>query len=310
MHIDRELAVLAPFLPELDFADVAACRAMLAAVAGDAEAADQSSPAGVTVSNRNVPGPPGAPDVRVRVYRPDGDGARPAFVYFHAGAFILGQFELFDPLCGAYAVDADVVVVSVDYRLAPEDPFPAGLEDCYAALEWTAANADELAADPAAIAVGGASAGGGLAAAVALMARDRGGPEVAFQLLGYPVLDDRLETVSARGFTDTPLWTSHDAAVMWDHYLGPERRHVSPYAAPARAVDLSGLPPAYVLTCEFDPLRDEGIAYALRMLQAGVPVELHNVAGTFHGFDNLPSAISRAAAAEQHAALRRALHKA
>jgi acetyl esterase len=127
-------------------------------------------------------------------------------------------------------------------------------------------------------------------------------------LLVNPVLDDRLETVSARSFTETPLWNSHEAAIMWDLYLGPERRQVSPHAAPARATDLSGLPPAYVLTSEFDPLRDEGIAYALRMLQAGVAVELHNVAGTFHGFDAFPTAISRATAAEQHAALRRALH--
>jgi acetyl esterase/lipase len=230
-------------------------------------------------------------------------------VYCHGGGFVLGEIDLFDPVCGGYAANADVIVISVDYRLAPEHPFPAGVEDCYAALLWTAANATDLAVDPAAVAVGGESAGGALAAALALMARDRHGPAIAFQLLANAVLDDRLETVSVRSFTDTPLWNSHQTAIMWDLYLGPERRQVSPYAAPARATDLSGLPPAYVQTAEFDPLRDEGIAYAQRMLHAGVPVELHNFAGAFHGFDALPTAISRAAAAAQDAALRRALHK-
>ncbi len=295
-------------LPVLDFADVAIARAALAEGAPRRETADQPSHEHFVVSDRRIPGPPGAPEVPVRIYRPRGDGIRPALVYFHGGAFVLGQVELFDAMCGAYAANADVIVVSVDYRLAPEHPFPAGVEDCYAALEWTAANAEDLAVDPAAVAVGGLSAGGALAAAVTLMARDRDGPAIAFQLLVNAVLDDRLETVSVRAFTDTPMWNSHDVAVMWDLYLGPERRHVSPYAAPARATDLSGLPPAYVLTSEFDPLRDEGIAYAPRMLQAGVPVELHNFVGTFHGFDVFPTAISRAAASEQHAALRRALY--
>jgi acetyl esterase/lipase len=245
----------------------------------------------------------------VRVYRPHGTGTRPALIYFHGGAFVLGEVTLFDTTCVGYATEADLVVVSVDYRLAPEHPFPAAVDDCYAAAEWTVANAEELGVDPDAVAVGGSSAGGALAAAISLMARDRTGPPIEFQLLLNPVLDDRLETVSVRAFTDTPLWTSHDAAAMWDLYLGPERRHVSGYAAPARATDLSGLPPAYVLTCEFDPLRDEGIAYALRMLHAGVPVELHNVPGAFHSFEVFPTAISQATRAEQQAVLRRALHR-
>ena len=306
--LDPELASFVSILPVLDFADVTAARAILAQGAGDRGTADQPQSEPFVVSDRRIPGPPGAPEVPVRSYRPRGDGTRPALVYFHGGAFVLGQVELFDALCGAYAANADIVVVSVDYRLAPEHPFPAGVEDCYAAVAWTAANATDLAVDPASLAVGGLSAGGALAAAVALMARDRNGPAIAFQLLVNAVLDDRLETVSVQEFTETPLWNSHDVAVMWDLYLGPERRHVSPFAAPARAADLSGLPPAYVLTSQFDPLRDEGIAYALRMLQAGVAVELHNVVGAFHGFDVFPTAISRAAAAEQHAALRRALH--
>jgi acetyl esterase/lipase len=230
-------------------------------------------------------------------------------VYFHGGAFVLGQVEVFDSACAGFATEVDMVVVSVDYRLAPEDPYPAAVDDCYAALEWVVANAEELGVDPDAVAVGGVSAGGALAAAISLLARDRGGPALAFQLLVNPVLDDRLDTASVRACTDTPLWNSHHAATMWDLYLGASRRHVSPYAAPARATDLAGLPPAYVLTSEFDPLRDEGITYAFRMLEAGVPVELHNVAGVFHGFDAFPTAISRLAMAEQHRALRRALHE-
>lgn len=308
MHVDPELAALVPLLPVLDLSDLASARAVLDGAASGLTTASQPWQERVVVSDSRIPGPPGAPEVPVRVYRPKDDAVRPALVYFHGGGFVLGGIRLFDTMCADYAANADVIVVSVDYRLAPEDPFPAAVEDCYAAVEW-AATAGSLGIDTATVAVGGASAGGGLAAAVALMARDRDGPAIAFQLLVYPVLDDRLETVSVRGFTDTPLWTSEHVAVMWDLYLGPERRRVSPYAAPARATDLAGLPPAYVLTCELDPLRDEGIAYAQRMLQAGVPVELHNVAGAFHGFDAFPAAISRAANAEQHAALRKALHK-
>jgi acetyl esterase/lipase len=307
--VDRELAAISDGLPRLDFTDLVTARAALQELAAGLGNANEAPGDGFVISERRIPGPSGAPPVPVRIYQPPGGAIRPALLYFHGGAFVLGQFDLFDAVCGGFAVGADVVVASVDYRLAPEHPFPAPVEDCYAALEWTVAHAEELAIDPAVVAVGGLSAGGGLAAAVALMARDRVGPPIAFQLLINPVLDDRLETVSARELTDTPLWTSHDVAVMWDLYLGPERRHVSPYAAPARATDLSDLPPAYVLTSEFDPLRDEGISYAARLLQAGVPVELHSFAGTFHAFDVLPTTISNSATAEQHAAVRRALHR-
>ena len=183
------------------------------------------------------------------------------------------------------------MVVSVEYRLAPEHPFPAGLEDCYAALVWTATEAKKLGIDPERIAIAGQSAGGGLAAATALLARDRGGPKLCFQLLEIPELDDRLDTPSMLAFTDTPLWNRPNAVWSWRHYLGPDHRgEVSPYAAPARAENLAGLPPAYISTMEFDPLRDEGILYALRLLQAGVSVELHSYPGTFHGSALLPTA--------------------
>jgi acetyl esterase/lipase len=204
---------------------------------------------------------------------------------------MMGSIDMMDPWCQWVSAGIDAVVVSVEYRLAPEHPFPAGIDDCYAGLSWMAESAEELALDPARIAIAGQSAGGGLAAGTALMARDRGGPALCFQLLEIPELDDRLETPSMRAFTDTPLWNHPNAIWSWRHYLGPDHEgEVSPYAAPARAVDLSGLPPAYVSTMEFDPLRDEGILYALGMLQAGVSVELHSYAGTFHGSGLLPHA--------------------
>jgi acetyl esterase len=194
----------------------------------------------------------------------------------------------------------------VGYRPAPEHRFPAALDDAYAVLNWTAEHAGKLGIDPARIAVGGHSAGAGLAAAVALRARDQQGPPICFQLLNQPQLDDRQETWSARHFTDTPWMTRDKLAATWRHYLGSAP--ASPYAAPARAADLSGLPPAYIATAEFDPLRDEGIGYALRLLQAGVPVELHQWPGTFHGSQAILSAeVSQRQIAELGAALRRAL---
>ena len=192
------------------------------------------------------------------------------------------------------------------YRRAPEHRFPAALDDAYAVLTWTAGHAADLGIDPERIAVGGHSAGAGLAAAVALRARDQHGPPIRFQLLNQPELDDRQETWSARHFTDTHWMNRDKIAATWRHYLGSGP--ASPYAAPARAADLSGLPPAYIATAEVDPLRDEGIDYALRLLQAGVSVELHQWPGTFHGSHAILSAeVSQRQIAEATAALRRAL---
>jgi len=247
----------------------------------------------VVKEDRTVPGPKGAPEVPIRIYRPkvDRESARPCVFEIHGGGFILGNIEMMDGWCQAIAAEVDAVVVSVEYRLAPEDPFPAALDDCYAALSWVAENADLLGIDEDRIAVAGQSAGGGLAAGLALLARDRGGPKLCFQLLEIPELDDRLETPSMRAFTDTPLWNLPNAEWSWRHYLGPAHGgDVSQYAAPSRAKDLKGLPPAYVSTMEFDPLRDEGILYALGMLEAGVSVELHSYAGTFHGSGMVPNA--------------------
>jgi len=248
---------------------------------------------GVVKHDRMVPGPDGAPEVPVRIYRPavDSDGPAACIVEIHGGGFMLGSIEMMDAWCQYVVAKVGCVIVSVDYRLAPEHPFPAGLEDCYAVLCWTASNAAELGVDATRIAIAGQSAGGGLAAATTLLARDRQGPALCFQLLEIPELDDRLDTHSMQSFTDTPVWNRPNAEWSWRHYLGPDHDgEVSEYAAPARATDLRHLPPAYVSAMEFDPLRDEDISYALRLLEAGVSVELHSFAGTFHGSAQVPRA--------------------
>ncbi len=267
----------------------------------------------VVAQDRSMPGVAPGTEIPLRVYAPitRDRGPAPALVFFHGGAFVLGDRYTEELRCLRYAAEAGCVVVSVDYRLAPEHPFPAGVDDCYAGLEWTVAHAAELGIDPGRVGVGGSSAGGALTAAVALMARDRGGPALAVQILNYPVIDDRMQSASMRAFHSTPMWTSGSNADMWEHYLGDpsERGEVSAYAAPGRATDLRGLPAAYVLTAELDPLRDEGIAYATRLMEAGVPTELHTVAGACHGFDIIAAAgtLGQRAIEEQVRALVRGL---
>lgn len=272
----------------------------------------QADLSGLAVTERAVPGPPGAPPVPVRLFVPRDRACTPtpAILYVHGGGFFSGSIDTEAGGAAALARELGVVVASVEYRLAPEHPFPAGLDDCYAALEWLHGAAGELALDPARIAVNGGSAGGGLAAGLALLARDRGGPALCFQYLGIPELDDRLDTPSMRQFVDTPMWSRPAAVKSWEWYLGEAwgSDDVSPYAAPARAVDLTGLPPAYVSVMEFDPLRDEGIEYAVRMIRAGVAVELHHFPGTFHGSSIVTtSAVHRREGAERMAVWRKAL---
>jgi len=308
---DPELAPLVPLLPtESDFSDIAAMRAGMEEMIAQLAPPLPENP-GARFEDRTIPGPEDAPDVPVRVYHPDtAESMLPGVLYIHGGGFVVGSVESEHRGALTAATGAEAVVVSVEYRLAPEHPFPAGLEDCYAALSWLAANARELGVDPGRIGVIGSSAGGGLSAGLALLARDRGGPALCCQVLGIPELDDRLETPSMRAFTDTPLWNRPNAVFSWRAYLGEDPGEVSPYAAPARAKDLVGLPPAYVSTMEFDPLRDEGIRYAARMLEAGVSVELHQFPGTFHGSHMFAdAAVSKRTTAEMTEALRRGLRR-
>jgi acetyl esterase/lipase len=267
---------------------------------------------GLDIDDRIIPGPPGDPDVTVRVYAPTErtSDAVPAVLYIHGGGFFLGSIDTEHGGSARMAQELGVVVVSVEYRLAPEDPFPAGLEDCYAALVWLHEQAEALGVDTTRVAINGGSAGGGLAAGLALLARDRGGPAICFQYLGIPELDDRLDTPSMQQFHDTPMWSRPSAVKSWEWYLGDAygRADVSPYAAPARATDVAGLPPAYISTMEFDPLRDEGIMYALKLMAAGVQVELHSFPGTFHGSAMVTgAAVTKREGVERFVVLRRAL---
>lgn len=296
--IDPELKGSIALFPPADLADPVTARKNLAALVSAAPAPDIGH---MTIEDRRVPGDPGMP---VRIYRPE--GAQGAIVWLHGGGFVMGDLETEHPWAVRVARASGALVISVGYRRAPEHRFPAALDDSYAALVWAAEHTDELDISPAQIAIGGHAAGAGLAAAVALRARDQEGPTIRFQLLNQPELDDRQETWSARHFTDTPFMTREKVAASWRHYLGSAS--ATPYAAPARATDLSGLPPACITTAEFDPNRDEAIAYAVRLLQAGVTVELHQWPGTFHGSQViLSAAVSQRQMAELGATLRRGL---
>ncbi|MGX2996821.1 alpha/beta hydrolase [Streptomyces sp. JNUCC 64] len=298
--MDPELEAFVPLVPKPQFTDPVADRENYAARATALPAPDTS---GLEMENRTVPAGEGR-EVPVRVYRPH--GARGAVVWLHGGGWIMGDLDTDHPFAARIASASGAAVISVDYRRSPEHRFPAALDDAYAVLSWTAAHAAGLGLDPARIAVGGHSAGAGLAAATALRARDERGPAIRFQLLNQPILDDRHDTWSRRNLVDVPAHDLHSLTRMWRHYLGSGA--VTPYAAPARAGDLSGLPPAHIATAEFDPLRDEGVEYALRLLRAGVSVELHQWPGTFHGSLAVLSAdVSRRQLAELTGALRRAL---
>jgi acetyl esterase len=307
---DPEIAPIVPMLPvETDWSDLPAARAQMEQLIASLPAEGGVGEDRVRFEDRVIPGPPDAPELTVRIYTPVGAAkTRPGVLQIHGGGFCFGSIEFEHRGAMLTADGADAVVVSVEYRLAPEHPFPAGIEDCYAALVWFASVATTLGVDPERIAVMGQSAGGGLAAGLALLTRDRRGPRLCFQLLGIPELDHRLETASMRCFVDTPLWNRPNAIMSWRCYLGDDPGEVSPYASPSIAKDLSGLPAAYVSTMEFDPLRDEGIEYALRLLQAGVPVELHQFPGTFHGSALVTgAAVSRRGQAELMDALVRGL---
>ncbi len=250
-----------------------------------------------------------SPPVPVRVYRNRRLSlSSPTLLWFHSGAFALGFAAIDDDLCTRLASAVDYVVVSPDYRLAPEHPFPAGFEDCYATYKWILAFPEVVGADTDRVVIGGGSAGAGLAACLCIRLRDEHDSHVVQQLLACPVIDDRMATKSMQRFVGTPVLDRGQVELMWSRYLRGWDGPVPEYAAAGRAQDLRGLPPAYILTAEEDPLRDEGLEYARRLLDAGNSVELHHFAGTFHSFDTVvPTAsVSQKAFAEYVDVLRRA----
>ncbi len=242
------------------------------------------------VEDRRIPGPVG--DIPVRIYWPGEGSAKRLVVFFHGGGFVLCNLDSHDAQARLLALAADAVVISVDYRLAPEHPFPAAQEDCYAATCWALEHAAELGARPETLAVAGDSAGGCLAAAVCLMARDRGGPAIAYQMLIYPVTDAAMDTASYRDNAEGYFLSAGMMAWFWGHYLASPEDATA--ASPLRAGNFAGLPPASVITAEYDPLRDEGAAYAQALQQAGVEVSYRCWEGMIHGFSGMLGAIDAA----------------
>jgi len=302
---DDELTAALPQALPLDLGDIAGARRLRETLMP----AYQPS-LDVRLSEHLVPGGEGAPDVPVFVLEPTGPVSeqRPALVWIHGGGFVLGDAREPLPFLQKVVQETGAVAVSVQYRLAPETPFPGPLDDVQAALDWLLDEADGLNVDPDRIAICGQSAGGALAAGLALRMRDEGRPPLAFQLLDIPVLDDRAVTESARVYTDTLVWNRRNAGLGWKAYLGTCIEPVSVYAAPARADNLHGLPPTFISVTQYDPLRDEGIEYARRLAQANVRTELHLYPGTFHGSSRaVPAA---AVSIQQDTDLRQALVRA
>jgi acetyl esterase/lipase len=274
----------------------------------DARAADLASvvtgagevePVG-NVIDMVIPGPAG--DQPVRVYQPAGEGPWPVLAYFFGGGWSLGTLDTCDGVSRMITNAARCVTVAVSYRLAPEHKFPAAVEDCYSGAAWVAAHAGEIGADPGRIAVGGDSSGGNLAAAVTLAARERGGPRFAHQLLVYPNTGFQAGTASMREVDDPLFFNSTSVEWYWGMYLARTEDGANPLASPLRAGDLSGLPPATVITAEYDPLRDEGELYAGRLAQAGVPVALTRYDGMVHGFFTMIGVLDAARKAVSYAA--------
>ncbi len=245
--------------------------------------------------------------IAVRVYRPENPG-RGALAYFHGGGWVIGDLQSHDETCRILCARSGCTVVAVDYRLAPESRFPGALVDCYDATRWLAGQAAALGIDPTRIAVGGDSAGGNLAAAVALKARDEAGPGIACQLLIYPVTDAAFDTPSYEANADGYLLTRRAMQWFWDHYVPEQAQRTDAYAAPLRAASLAGLPPALVQTAEFDPLRDEGEAYAAALAAAGTEVQHTRYDGVVHGFFGMQAIVTKARTAMDEAATFLAQH--
>jgi acetyl esterase/lipase len=314
-QLDSELRAVLEKVPAdrpMDLNQIPAARAKMKKMM-DLALASLPAVEGVKSQDQFAPGSQAAPAVRVRVYRPkDQQGKLPALLWIHGGGYVMGDIEQDDRLMKQLVKRISCVAVSVDYRLAPEHPFPAPVEDCYAGLKWLFGHAEELGVDRSRIAIGGASGGGGLCAGLALLARDRGEVCPAFQLLIYPMIDDRNVTPASYAITDPRMWNRESNRLGWKAYLGRDGggADVSPYAAAARATDLTKLPPAYIPVGALDLFVDENIEYAQRLIQAGVPTELHVYPGAFHGFDVFaPSAtVSKQFKADRDNALKHALH--
>lgn len=300
MAIDPELL---PFLAGPDTAnmdEIELSRAIDAALLAETQAVRSTPPVGLSVHDEIANS--GPDEVRVRIYRRTNlPGMTGVLLFIHGGAFVFGNLESEHDRCLHYAQHGGVVVISVDYRLAPEFPYPAALNDAWAALHWVVQQAPRLDIDPSRICVGGASAGGSLAAGLVLRCRDHNGPRLRAQMLLYPVLDDKVATLSMEAFDVYDPWDGSRSRKMWPLYLGHHGEAES-YAAPARESDLSGLPTTYLMTCEEDPLRDEGLAFALSLLDAGVSVELHHYRDTYHAFDVIaPGTTLSRLALDEHA---------
>lgn len=235
-----------------------------------------------SVSDQLIPGP--VEEIPIRIYKPDAEGPLPLFVFFHGGGWVVGNLETGDTLCRAIANAARCIVVSVNYRHAPEHKFPAAVDDAYAAVRWCAENVKELGGAPDQICVGGFSAGGNLATVVSIIARDKGAPTIKTQILIAPITNHSFETNSYRDCGEGYGLTIGMMKWFWNHYLNSPEEGDHPYASPLRAKDLGGLPPALVLTAEFDPLRDEGQAYAQRLKESGVEVTTKFYEGMIHLF--------------------------
>lgn len=243
------------------------------------------------VDNRTIPGPGG--DLAIRIYRPGGVGPHPVVVYFHGGGWVIGDLDQNDNMCRHLVNLTGCTFVSVDYRLAPEAKFPGPAEDCFAATEWVVAHATELNVDPSRLVVFGESAGGNLAAAVCLMAKDRGGPGIRYQVLLNPVIDYDFSTPSYEENKEGYLLSRDLMVWFWEHYIESPADGAHPYASPIRHADLTGLPPAQIITAEFDPLRDEGAAYAEALKAAGVAVDYACWPGLTHNFFTMFAAVDQ-----------------
>jgi acetyl esterase/lipase len=309
-QLDPELAPLAQFFQNfINLDDIPAARVNLAAMLSQMPAPTFDD---IATHDEMVPGLKKAPDILLRIYRPKmAKGIVPAIYFIHGGGMVLGDVAGGDAQCNALARDTGCLVASVEYRLAPEHPYPVPVADCYAGLKWLFANAAKLEVDATRIAVMGPSAGGGLTAGVCLLARDRKEFKVAYQVLIYPMIDDTNVKSAKAAKNDFYVWSRANNKAGWQAYLGKRfgASNVPIYAAPARAKNVAGLPPTYMMTGDLDLFVQEDLTYAHKLAAAGVPLELHVYPGAFHGFDSLggPASISQRATADIARALRAAL---